>query len=129
MRFVLPLTLGLISILPMQAQATMTTRVLVPSTVRIRPMAAAEYDPAGELTLRGTVLEARAGILKVRLPMGLVRVQVGAPLTNGVVGVGQVIEVIASRWQDEGGQRFIAREVHTAAGTFILRDARGVPVP
>jgi hypothetical protein len=97
--------------------------------VRIRPIAAADYDPARELTLRGTVLEAREGMLKVRLPVGHVRVQVGSVLTSGAVDVGQVIEVIASRWQDEGGQRFIAREVHTAEHTFILRDARGVPVP
>jgi len=129
MRPVLQLTLSLIAILPLQAQAGGNSGVHIPCAVRIRPIAAAEYDPAGELTLRGTVLEAREGILKVRLSMGQVRVQVGPLLTSGAVAVGQIIEVIASRWQDEGGQRLIAREVHTATSTFVLRDARGVPVP
>jgi len=109
-------------------QVTGKAAGFVPCSVRIRPMAAAGYDPGSEMLLRGTVTDAKDGILKLRLPYGVVRIQVGLALESVTVDAGQAVEVLASRRQDDHGQWFVAREVRTGASTLVLRDARGVPV-
>jgi hypothetical protein len=96
--------------------------------VRIRNLATTDYDPATEFLLRGIVTEARAGLLRVRLPVGVVRIHLGTPLAPPVA-VGHRVEILASRQQDEQGQWFTAREVRTGAGTFVLRDPRGALLP
>ncbi len=113
--------------IPALAQVTASSGA-VPCSVRIRPIAAADYDPASEFTLQGTVIAVLDGALKLRLPFGVIRVQVGQALRHGTLAVGETIEVLASRRQDDAGQRFVAREVRTASGTVVLRDAQGVPV-
>jgi hypothetical protein len=125
MRPTLLLTLALIAT-PVLAQAAAHSAT-VPCSVRIRPVAAADYDPSSEFTLRGTVTESQAGQLKLRLPFGVVRIQVGTAFPSGTVAVGQVVEVLASKRQDDQGQRFVAREVRHPGGTTVLRDAQGVP--
>jgi hypothetical protein len=91
-------------------------------------MSAAGYDPSSELVLRGTVSESRGGFLKVRLPFGVVRIEVGQAMSDSAISLGQTVEVIACKRQNDQGQWFVAREVRTAAGTLVLRDPRGVPV-
>jgi hypothetical protein len=91
-------------------------------------MSAAGYDPSSELVLRGTVSESRDGFLKVRLPFGVVRIEVGQAMSDFAIGLGQTVEVTACKRQNDQGQWFVAREVCTAAGTIVLRDPRGVPV-
>jgi hypothetical protein len=109
-------------------QVTSKAAGFVPCSVRIRPMAAAGYDPGSEMLLSGTVTDAKDGILKLRLPYGVVRIQVGLALESVSVDAGQAVEVLASKRQDDHGQWFVAREVRTGASTLVLRDARGVPV-
>lgn len=117
-----------LSVTHLLGQVTSKAAGFVPCSVRIRPMAAAGYDPGSEMLLRGTVASAKDGILKVRLPFGVVQIQVGPDLDNSPVDRGQVVEVLASRRQDDHGQWFVAREVRTETSTLVLRDARGVPV-
>ena len=126
MRPTLFLTLALIAA-PALAQAP-SASASISCSVRIRPIAAADYNPSSELTLRGTVAEVRPGIVLLRLPYGLVRVQVGARLQESTPAVGQSVEVVASKWQDDQGQRFVARELRFNGSTLVLRDAQGVPV-
>jgi hypothetical protein len=109
-------------------QATASSASVIPCSVRIRNLAAQDYDPASEFLLRGIVTEARAGLLKVRLPVGVVRIHLGTPLAPPVA-LGHRVEILASRQQDEQGQWFTAREVRTGSGTFVLRDPRGVRLP
>jgi len=113
---------------PAWPQATSRAGVLAPVSVRIRSPLAADYDPSSEFTLEGTVLEARAGVLRLRLPMGVVRILLGATLAPGAVRPGQLVAVLAARAQDEHSQWFVARELRRAEGVLVLRDARGVPV-
>jgi len=66
-------------------------------------------------------------ILRLRLPFGTVRVDLGrASIDAGRVG--QNVEVLASKRQDEQGQRFMARELRFADAPQILRDTQGVPL-
>lgn len=109
-------------------QATAATAGSVPCSVRIRPKVAADYDPGSEMLLRGPVTSARDGILKVRLPFGVVHIQVGTALDGASLGPGQVVEVLASKRQDDRSQWFVAREVRSGPSTLVLRDSRGVPV-
>jgi hypothetical protein len=111
---------------PLMAQAAPASTLAVPCAVRIRPRAAADYDPSAELVLSGTVVAAQTGSLRLQLAFGTVRVDLGsaAPL----VTVGEQAVVTVSRLQDGTGQRFVARELRSAEGDQVLRDAEGVPV-
>ena len=113
---------------PAWAQATSHASVLVPCSVRIRSPLAADYDPASEFTLEGTVVAAQGGVLKLRLPLGVVRILVGSAFPPDAVHLGQSVAVVAARTQDDHSQWFVAREVRRAEGTLVLRDAEGVPV-
>jgi len=109
-------------------QGTTKAAGFVPCSVRICSVAAEGYDPGSEMLLRGTVTDAKDGILKVRLPFGVVHIQVGTALNGTSMGTGQAVEVLASRRQDDRSQWFVAREIRTGTSTLVLRDARGVPV-
>lgn len=111
------------------AQEGVRAQASLPCTVRIRPLAAADYDPGSEVALHGEVTFAGEGLLKVRLACGVVRVEVGRSIAWDGSLVGQTVDVLAARRQDDQGQRFLARELRTAGGTWILRDRRGVPLP
>ena len=123
-----PTMLLLVALSTCPAPTQSTDRAWVPATVRILPASPADYNLADELTLRGTVAEAQEGFLKLRLPAGQVRVQVGRAFPGGRLRAGEVVEVLASRWQDDHGQHLMAREVRHAGGTLVLRNAEGVPV-
>jgi hypothetical protein len=128
MRHTLLLLCAALPVTHLLGQVTVMAAGRVPCLVRIRPMAAAGYDPGSEMLLRGTVTGAKDGILKVRLPFGVVRIQVGPALDTSPADIGQVVEVLASRCQDDRDQWFVARKVHLGTSTLVLRDARGVPV-
>ena len=110
---------------PLAAQAT----VAVPCTVRIRPRAAADYDPATEVTLKGRVAGWQDGHLLLRIPAGILRVDTAAWDTAGTLGAGTPVEILASRRDEAGRQRFLAREVRHGGGILVVRDALGVPTP
>ena len=121
MRFMAMSMLALMTMTPLMGQASAT----VACTVRIRPQAAAGYDPSTELVLRGTVAAARAGSLRLGLGFGTVTVDFGSVVPAAQAG--DVVEVTVSRRQDDRGQRFVARSLRTASGEQLLRDAQGVP--
>jgi hypothetical protein len=113
---------------PVWAQATAHATVLVPCSVRVRSPLAADYDPASEFTLEGMVLAAQGGVIKLLLPMGVVRILVGSAFPPDAVRPGQTVAVLGARTQDDHSQWFVAREIRRAESTLILRDAQGVPV-
>lgn len=110
---------------PALAQGTATA----PCTVRIRPRAAADYDLATEVTLRGVVAGWKDGHILLRIPAGTLRVDTGAWDAAGALEPGATIEVLASRREEAGRQRFLAREIRHGGGVLAIRDAQGVPNP
>jgi hypothetical protein len=99
----------------------------VPCSVRIRPRAAADYDPSTEVILRGQLVGQENGMLLLRLSAGVVRVDAGT-LGSRTQLVGSTVEVLASKRQEERRQWFVAREVRHGGGNVVLRDVQGVPV-
>ena len=126
MRFLAMAVLVLATMGPLMAQAAPQATLAVPCAVRIRPRIAADYDPSSELVLSGTVVAAQTGSLRLQLASGTVRVDLGSAVP--AVAVGQDVVITVSRLQDDLGQRFVARELHSAEGDQVLRDAEGVPV-
>lgn len=110
--------------MPVRAQAAAT----VTCSVRIRPRAAADYDPSTEVLLRGRVIGREAGLILLRLPAGTVRVDAGAWGGAETLAAGSSVEVLASKRQEDGRQRFLAREIRHAEGLVAIRDAQGVPL-
>jgi hypothetical protein len=106
------------------AQATLS----VPCSIRIRSPRAADYDLTHEFTLKGVVVDAQDGVMRLRLLLGVVRVRLGQGFPAGAVRPGQAVSVLAARSQDDSSQWFVAREVRRAEGILVLRDADGVPV-
>lgn len=98
-------------------------------TVRIRPLAAADYDLSSEVAFRGVVEGWEGRSIKVRLAAGLLRVNTGERDTSGLFEAGTTIEVLASRRVVDGHQQFLAREIQHAGRVLRLRDALGVPLP
>jgi hypothetical protein len=125
MRLLAKAVLVLSTMAPLMAQAAPQT-IAVPCAVRIRPRAAADYDPSSELVLAGTVIAAQPGSLRLQLGYGTVRVDLGGAVPAVVVG--QDVAVTVSRLQDDLGQRFVARELRSGEVDQVLRDAEGVPV-
>lgn len=117
-----------ISATGLSGQVTATAAGFVPCSVRIRPKPAADYDPGSEMLLRGSVASAKDGVLKMRLPFGVVHIQVGTALDGACLDMGQAVEVLASRRQDDRSQWFVAREVRGGIRPLVLRDSQGVPV-
>ena len=122
----LALALGFLGFLatPVQAQTTASATC----SVRIRPRAAADYDPSAEVLLRGRVIGREAGLILLRLPAGTVRVDAGAWGGAETLEAGSSVEVLASKRQEDGRQRFLAREIRHREGFVVIRDARGVPL-
>lgn len=122
------LALGLVFLGFAAGPAFAQTTVAVPCTVRIRPRAAADYDPSTEVLLQGRVIGREDGLILLRMAAGIVRVQAGAwqgtPATAGELAV----EIIASKRQEGDRQRFLAREIRHAEGRVVLRDVQGVPL-
>jgi hypothetical protein len=112
------------SIIAGKTTATATASV----SVRILPPAALDYDLSNEVLLRGQVVGREKGTLLLRLKAGTVRVDTGSWVGSELVQLGTDIEVVAAKRQEDGHQRFIARELRQAGGTVVLRDAQGVPV-
>jgi len=111
-----------------QAQAPARSSAVATCTVRIRPLAAADYDPSAEVVLRGTVVEIQGSTLRLRLACGTVRVELGTTLAAGSVALGQAVEITGAKRQDDLGQRFLARELRAGSQVLVLRDTDGVPV-
>jgi len=123
-----PLLLGLpLMMTPLLALGPGRATATATCSVRICPAAAADYDPSSEVLLRGCIAERQGNTLRLRLPFGTVRVDLGSASIEAA-RVGQNVEVLASKRQDEKGQRFVARELRFADATQILRDAQGVPL-
>lgn len=110
--------------MPIRAQATAAATC----SVRIRPRAAADYDPSAEVLLRGRVIGREAGLILLRLPAGTVRVDAGAWGGAATLEAGSSVEILASRRQEDGRQRFLAREIRHSEGLVVIRDAEGVPL-
>jgi len=106
------------------AQSTRSASI----AVRIRPLAAADYDLSSEVTLRGVVEGWEGGAIRLRLAAGFLRVDTGVLDTSGLLEAGAAIEVLASRRVVDGRQQFLAREIQHAGGVLRLRDASGVPL-
>lgn len=123
----LALGLALVGVVagPVQAQAT----VGVPCAVRIRPLAAADYDPSTEVLLRGRVIGRENGLILLRITAGIVRVDAGAWGGSAPYEAASTVEILASKRQEGGHQRFLAREIRQDSGSVMIRDARGVPLP
>ena len=103
------------------------TTTTVPCLVRIRPRAAADYDPSSEVILRGHVIGRENGLILLRMAAGIVHVDAGAWDGSGPPDPASTVEILASRRQEDGRQRFIAREIRHATGCLVIRDAQGVP--
>jgi hypothetical protein len=78
--------------------------------------------------LHGQVIGVENGLILLRLPAGVVRVDVGSWEGQGTREGRTSVEILACKCQSEGRQRFLAREIRHAGGCVTLRDARGVPV-
>jgi hypothetical protein len=87
-------------------------------TVHIRPRVAFDY---------GQVVAREKEIILLRLKVGTVRVDTGSWAGSALLEPGTDIEVVAAKRQEDGRQRFLAREIHHAGGSMVLRDAQGVP--
>jgi hypothetical protein len=96
-------------------------------TVHIRPRVAFDYDLSNEVILRGQVVAREKEIILLRLKVGTVRVDTGSWAGSALLEPGTDIEVVAAKRQEDGRQRFLAREIHHAGGSMVLRDAQGVP--
>lgn len=107
------------------AQSTASASV----AVRIRPRAAADYDPATEVSLRGLVAGWEGGMILLRIPAGTVRVDAGNWIGAEAIPAGTAVEILAAKRQEEGRQRFLAREIRHAGGILAVRDPQGVPLP
>ena len=132
--FALAARMGLIGMalgLPLQATqpGASAFSVTVPSSVRIRSRAAADYDPSRELVLQGRVEAIEFGVMRLRLPAGLVKVELGAQAVSGLLPLGSQVAVVASLRILEGRQHLVARELSWQGQSWTLRDAQGVPVP
>jgi hypothetical protein len=120
-------TLGLVGLIGIPALAQNTNGT--PCTVRIRPRAAADYDPSTEVNLRGQVAGWKAGAILLQITAGILPVDTGAWNTAKTLEAGSTVEILASKRVEEGRQRFLAREIRYAGGVLAIRDARGVPNP
>ena len=109
---------------PALAQATATAT----ATVHIRPRAAADYDLSSEVLLRGQVVVCEKNVILLRLSVGIVRVDTGAWGGAGLLQPETAVEVVAAKWQEDGHQRFIAREIRHAGKLVVIRDTQGVPL-
>jgi hypothetical protein len=96
--------------------------------VRIRPAAAADYDQASEVSLRGAIVGREGRLLLLQLRAGLVRIDAGSSVAAANLAPGTLVQVVAAKLQEDGHQRLLAREIRTAETTLVLRDALGVPV-
>ena len=101
-------------------------RLSVPCSVRIRP-AAADYDLASEVSLRGVIVGREGRLLLLQLRVGLVRIDAGSSIAASHLSSGTQVQVVAAKLQEEGRQRLLVREIRTAEATLVLRDALGVP--
>ena len=126
MRFMAMLVLALTTLTPMLAESPRSASATATVSVRIRSAASAGYDPASELVLRGTVAAAQTGSLRLQLGFGTVTVDLGG--ASPAVTVGEAVAVTVSRVSEANGQRFVARELHSAQTSQLFRDAQGVPV-
>jgi hypothetical protein len=108
-----------------KAQSTCSASI----AVRIRPLAAADYDLSSEVTLHGVVEGWEGGAIRLRLTAGVLRVDTGTLDTSALLEAGTAIKVLASRHMVDGRQKFLAREIQHAGGVLTLRDALGVPQP
>jgi hypothetical protein len=97
-------------------------------TVRIVPRAAFDYDLSNEVILQGQVVAREKDIIMLRLTAGTVRVDTGSWAGSDLLRPGTRIEVVAAKRQEDGHQRFIAREIRYAGGSVVIRDAQGVPL-
>jgi len=97
-------------------------------TVRIVPRAAFDYDLSNEVILRGQVVAREKDIILLRLKVGTVRVDTGSWAGSALLEPGTDIEVVAAKRQENGRQRFLAREIHHAGGSVVIRDTQGVPL-
>jgi len=97
--------------------------------VRIRPRAAADYDPATEVSLQGLVAGWDGGVILLRIPAGTVRVDTGNWTGAEALPAGSAVEILAAKRQEGGRQRFLAREIRHAGGVLAVRDPQGVPLP
>lgn len=120
-------TLALVGVVGMPALAQNTHGA--PCTVRIRPRAAADYDPSTEVSLRGKVAGWKDGVMLLQIAAGILPVDTGAWNTATMLDAGSTVEILASRRVEAGRQRFLAREIRYIGGVLALRDARGVPNP
>ena len=108
------------SIIAGKNSATATASV----SARIVPRSALDYDLSNEVLLQGQVVTREPGIIVA----GTVRVDTGAWAGSELLRPGTRIEVVASRRQEDGHQRFVAREIRYSGGAVVLRDAQGVPL-
>jgi len=120
------LALGLMLAAACAGQALAQSSTTVPCSVRIRPRAAADYDPSTEVSLRGRVVGAEQGLILLKIAAGTLRVEAGSLADFGTSGPEVVI--LASMRMEGGRQRFLAREIRTEGGLVKLRDALGVPL-
>ncbi len=106
--------------------------VAVACAVRLLPRASAGYDLSLERHLQGQVESMEAGVLRLRLKAGLVRVELGPSERLGGPVAGTPVAVIASLRMVDGRQHLVAREVREVSQggqRWVFRDERGVPVP
>jgi hypothetical protein len=68
------------------------------------------------------------GTIMLRLAAGTVRVDTGSWAGSDLLRPGTRVEVVAAKRQEDGHQRFMAREIRYAGGSLVLRDAQGVPL-
>jgi hypothetical protein len=101
----------------------------VTCTVRILSPAEAGIDPAPEVLLKGQFIGRAQGLLLLRIPAGVVRVDADAWDGAEARKVGLIVEVLASRRQEAGRQWFVAREIRFAGGKVMIRDTKGLPLP
>ena len=118
----------LLVLLAYPTQAAGPSCIAVPCSVRIRSFKTADYDPASEFTLSGTVVDCQNGVLRLRLSVGVVRVHLGTAFPRDLMAKGLAVEILASRGQDEQRQWFVAREVRFAGKVMTLRTAQGLPI-
>ena len=112
------------SIIAGKNSATATASI----SVRILPRAAFDYDLSNEVVLQGQVVVQEKDIIVLRLEAGTVRVDTGSWAGSDLLRPGTRIEVLAAKRQDDGHQRFVAREIRYVGGSVMLRDAQGVPL-
>ncbi len=112
------------SIIAGSTSATATSTI----TVRIVPRAAFDYDLSNEVILRGQVVAREKDIILLRLKIGTVRVDTGSWTGSALLQPGTDIEVVAAKRQENGRQRFLAREIRYPGGSVVLRDTQGAPL-